>query len=145
MNARQRNKQGFTLIEVILVLAIAALIFLMIFIALPALQASQRDTSRRNDASVVSAAITSFVSGERRAIADGDEADLREYVGDMDQYELSGIDIVSTGDPSATQVFVYPGAKCDGSDFTTTGATARQSAVRVMLDNGTNFYCVDAS
>ena len=35
---------GFTIIEVVLVLAIAGLIFLMVFIALPVLQRSQRDT-----------------------------------------------------------------------------------------------------
>lgn len=43
------TKKGFTIIEVVLVLAIAGLIFLMVFIALPALQRSQRDTQRRND------------------------------------------------------------------------------------------------
>ncbi len=37
MNVHTNSKRGFTLIEVILVLAIAALIFLMIFVALPAL------------------------------------------------------------------------------------------------------------
>ena len=43
------NKKGFTIIEVVLVLAIAGLIFLMVFVALPALQRSQRDTQRRDD------------------------------------------------------------------------------------------------
>ncbi|MBQ7202103.1 type II secretion system protein [Candidatus Saccharibacteria bacterium] len=43
------NKTGFTIIEVVLVLAIAGLIFIMVFVALPALQRSQRDTSRRED------------------------------------------------------------------------------------------------
>ena len=43
------SKEGFTIIEVVLVLAIAGLIFLMVFIALPALQRSQRDTQRRDD------------------------------------------------------------------------------------------------
>ncbi len=42
------EKGGFTIIEVVLVLAIAGLIFLMVFLALPALQRSQRDTQRRN-------------------------------------------------------------------------------------------------
>ena len=32
------SKKGFTIIEVVLVLAIAGLIFLMVFVALPALQ-----------------------------------------------------------------------------------------------------------
>ena len=44
-----KSKQGFTIIEVVLVLAIAGLIFLMVFIALPALQRGQRDTQRRDD------------------------------------------------------------------------------------------------
>ena len=46
-----KSKKGFTIIEVVLVLAIAGLIFLMVFIALPALQRSQRDTQRRDDMS----------------------------------------------------------------------------------------------
>ena len=44
-----KNKKGFTIIEVVLVLAIAGLIFLMVFIALPALQRGQRNTQRRDD------------------------------------------------------------------------------------------------
>lgn len=47
--ANTNSKKGFTIIEVVLVLAIAGLIFLMVFVALPALQRSQRDTARRND------------------------------------------------------------------------------------------------
>ena len=57
-----RSKKGFTIIEVVLVLAIAGLIFLMVFIALPALQRSQRDTQRRNDMARVATAITQYQS-----------------------------------------------------------------------------------
>lgn len=42
-------KNGFTIIEVVLVLAVAGLIFVMVFVALPALQRAQRDNSRRDD------------------------------------------------------------------------------------------------
>ena len=56
------KKQGFTIIEVVLVLAIAGLIFLMVFIALPNMQRSQRDTQRRNDYSALSSAITQFTT-----------------------------------------------------------------------------------
>ena len=44
-----KTKKGFTIIEVVLVLAIAGLIFLMVFIAFPALQRGQKDTQRRDD------------------------------------------------------------------------------------------------
>jgi len=59
------NKKGFTIIEVVLVLAIAGLIFAMVFIALPALQRNQRDQSRKNDASTVAAAINNWNSANR--------------------------------------------------------------------------------
>ena len=61
----KNNKKGFTIIEVVLVLAIAGLIFLMVFLALPALQRSQRDTQRKNDASRLRAAITDYSSNNR--------------------------------------------------------------------------------
>ena len=57
---KQNNKQGFTIIEVVLVLAIAGLIFLMVFVALPALQRSQRDTQRRNDLARVDTSLTQY-------------------------------------------------------------------------------------
>ena len=46
---------GFTIIEVVLVLAIAGLIFLMVFLALPTLQRSQRDTQRKQVISKIAA------------------------------------------------------------------------------------------
>jgi prepilin-type N-terminal cleavage/methylation domain-containing protein len=55
-----KSKKGFTIIEVVLVLAIAGLIFLMVFVALPALQRSQRDTQRRDDYGMLASAVTSY-------------------------------------------------------------------------------------
>jgi prepilin-type N-terminal cleavage/methylation domain-containing protein len=55
-----KNKKGFTIIEVVLVLAIAGLIFLMVFIALPALQRSQRNTQREDDLSRVLTAANDY-------------------------------------------------------------------------------------
>lgn len=59
------TKKGFTIIEVVLVLAIAGLIFLMVFIALPALQRSQKDTQRKNDVGRVVQALQSFQGNNR--------------------------------------------------------------------------------
>lgn len=50
-----------------MVLAIAGLIFLMVFVALPALQAGQRDTARKNDASIALSAVNTYISGNRGA------------------------------------------------------------------------------
>ena len=65
MNAQANKTKGFTIIEVVLVLAIAALIFLMVFIALPALQRNQRDTARKNDMSRVITAVGSWQGNNR--------------------------------------------------------------------------------
>lgn len=54
------SKKGFTIIEVVLVLAIAGLIFLMVFVALPNLQRSQHDTQRRDDYSALASSIENF-------------------------------------------------------------------------------------
>lgn len=62
------SKKGFTIIEVVLVLAIAGLIFLMVFIALPAMQTAQRDTQRRNDMSRFASQITQYSSNNRGKI-----------------------------------------------------------------------------
>ena len=55
-----KTKKGFTIIEVVLVLAIAGLIFLMVFIALPALQRGQRNTQREDDISRFLTAANSY-------------------------------------------------------------------------------------
>ncbi len=57
-----KNKKGFTIIEVVLVLAIAGLIFLMVFIALPALQRSQRNTQRQDDMARIMTAFNNYQS-----------------------------------------------------------------------------------
>lgn len=57
--------RGFTIIEVVLVLAIAGLIFLMIFLGLPALQRSQRNTARKQDYSTIASAIQTYKANNK--------------------------------------------------------------------------------
>ena len=59
------HKQAFTIIEVVLVLAIAGLIFLTVFVALPALQRSQRDAQSRNDVALIKVALENYKSNNR--------------------------------------------------------------------------------
>ena len=60
-----KSKKGFTIIEVVLVLAIAGLIFLMVFIALPALQRSQRNTARQADLSRILTAVNTYATNNK--------------------------------------------------------------------------------
>jgi prepilin-type N-terminal cleavage/methylation domain-containing protein len=54
------NKKGFTLIEVVLVLAIGGLIFLLAFIAFQQVSTNRRDTQRRADAGRVLAELQNY-------------------------------------------------------------------------------------
>ena len=60
--------KGFTIIEVALVIAIAGLIFLMVFIALPGLRASQRDAERREDITMFLANVKKYQTNNRGAL-----------------------------------------------------------------------------
>ncbi|MEI7838407.1 MAG: prepilin-type N-terminal cleavage/methylation domain-containing protein [bacterium] len=66
--SKQHNKlksEGFTIIEVLIVLAIAALILLVVFLAVPALQRSQRNNGRQSEAARLSTQIVSFISNNQ--------------------------------------------------------------------------------
>lgn len=69
-----KSAQGFTIIEVVLVLAIAGLIFLMVFVAFPALQRSQQDTQRQSDVSRLSTQITNFKTNNTNGIPGASKA-----------------------------------------------------------------------
>ena len=61
-----RHKSGFTVIEVTLVLVIAGIIFLMAFLALPSLWASQRDAERKANVMEYVAALKSYQTNNSR-------------------------------------------------------------------------------
>ncbi len=74
--------KGFTIIEVSLVLAIAGLIFLMIFIALPALQRQQRDTARKEDITALISAVKKYQTNNRGSLPSGTGSDIHKATGE---------------------------------------------------------------
>jgi len=65
MKKLHKDKPGFTIIEVMIVLAIAGIIMLIIFLAVPALQRSVRNQRRRNDAATISAAVINYIANHQ--------------------------------------------------------------------------------
>jgi prepilin-type N-terminal cleavage/methylation domain-containing protein len=59
-NLKKHKEEGFTIIEVMIVLVIAGAIILIVLLAIPALQRSQRNTTIKNDASAVASAIQEY-------------------------------------------------------------------------------------
>jgi prepilin-type N-terminal cleavage/methylation domain-containing protein len=156
MNIQQTNKQkGFTIIEVVLVLAIAGLIFLMVFIALPALQRGQRDTQRRDDVSRFISQLSSYATNNRGSLPteDGIESFASTYLkwkndttGEFNNpstgngYEITGGNEVPNSNGS--EIVYTRNATCDGENIQSGGGN-RQAAVRVSLESG-GVFCQNA-
>ncbi len=58
----KQSNNGFTIIEVLIVLAIAALILLIVFLAVPSLQRQQRNTGRKTEGARIAASVVDFTS-----------------------------------------------------------------------------------
>jgi len=146
-----RKEKGFTIIEVVLVLAIAGLIFLMVFIALPALQSSQRDTARKNDVSAVAAGVTQYTSNNRGAFPT--TVQLASYVKNVSDNTTSVV-VGTAGANSAIVpvdgvVTVYQKAVCGaqvnaGTIALTTGTTRQYAVVTKLESGGKAAYCQDS-
>lgn len=65
---KSKDEQGFTIIEVLIVLAIAGLILLIVLIAVPQLQKNQRNEARRNVLSRISTEVNSYAGNNGGAI-----------------------------------------------------------------------------
>ncbi|HSX18184.1 MAG TPA: type II secretion system protein [Candidatus Saccharimonadales bacterium] len=61
---KRQNQKGFTIIEIMIVLTIAAVILLIVFLAVPALQRSSRNTQRSNDAASIASAINQCLANQ---------------------------------------------------------------------------------
>ena len=70
MHNPQPEISGFTIVEVMIVLAIAGLILAVVFVAVPALQRNSRDTQRKVDVGNIRAGINTYASNNKGAIPD---------------------------------------------------------------------------
>lgn len=153
------KQRGFTIIEVVLVLAIASLIFLMVFLALPALQAGQRDTDRKSDASKVLAALTTYQSNNNGANPDITSGVTLPSTTDKFASYLNTLStnskklIISSTATEATpvsgDVLLYTSMKCGTSasigKYTVVAGTDKQAAVVVKLESGGGAaYCLNS-
>lgn len=148
MNNVTKSKSGFTIIEVVLVLAIAGLIFLIVFLAVPALQRSQRDTQRKSDSSRALSSLSNYKSNNR--------GNLPASVAERGAFETGYLKVPAefqnptggtyarvwntTSVPTPSEVQIAVGRICAGESLTAAGAGARNVAVRVGLEGG-GIYC----
>ena len=159
-----KDKKGFTIIEVMIVLAIAALILLVVFLAVPALQRSQRNNARKADASRVAAAIVDFTSTNQGNLpataADcttiyNSAASLSQFTGLTCQtpaafpatptannfYTATTAANYTGSSPAISNVMMLgEGVVCSGSNaLTTTGATTKSMGLLYSLESGSTY------
>ena len=144
---RLKDAKGFTIIEVALVLAIAGLIFLVVFLALPALQRSQRDTARRQDAGRIISALQNCMADNQGSLTSCYLA-IKSNVGTSGYLggKLSQITTIYTEQllpppkTDKTTANIVKGGTCSGATAVTIGDPSKNAAVFVNIESGTS-YC----
>lgn len=154
----KNNKSGFTIIEVSLVLAIAGLIFLMVFVALPALQRNQRDAKRKDDILLFLEATKKYQSNNRGALpSDSSWENVTRYIsGDFkdpsgNNYILSVKDCGSNSGANCKNLpslesmdytlHIFKQATCNGEKAVGT-SNPKNIAVMYRLE-GSGVYCAN--
>lgn len=161
-----KKEEGFTIIEVLIVLAIAGLIMLIVFLAVPALQRNNRNTQRRTDVGNLLAGISDFATNNNGqlpntiAITDGTATFTRTGCAGCSESEAKIAFFTAQGTaagqvemlgtyaargpfdtPTNDRVALVISAACDGpnSGETTPGA-ARQFVAIFSAETGSNSF-----
>jgi len=143
-----KKDKGFTLIEIVLVLAIAGLLLVIVFLAVSGAQKSRRDSQRKSDAARIlaqleqsasnlsgaypstQALLDTFTSGY---ITTGNYKDPSSGT----QYTLT----YGIAAPAAGVMQVASNASCSGG-LLVVGGGSRVAGVQTYVENGSSF-CVD--
>ena len=137
----KKDNKGFTIIEVLIVLAIAGLIILIVFLAVPALQRNSRNTGRRNDVSTYLGAVNEFIAnnnGRLPVAADLTTADSGvNALANTSSTMVEPTTLVAnaqTGAVALDTIQLVVNAKC-GTGGATVTATGRAFAVRYSVES----------
>jgi prepilin-type N-terminal cleavage/methylation domain-containing protein len=162
---KKTSLRGFTIIEVMIVLAIAGLIMLMVFLAVPALGRNARNTERKHDLGKFVAAVEEYRinsgMGVKAPFADHNDAVAQaefnnfkqHYLGpEYQRYTLTKVAGDSTSHatvPVEDQIIYFPFHFCNHGTAPSTDTVDSGSshsiytyAVLIGLEPNT-YYCLD--
>lgn len=141
-----RKSDGFTIIEVMIVLAIAGLIILIVLFAVPALQRNSRNTAIKNDASAVASAVSEFKSnndGANPASISGTGTVTVAGTGSQASSTANlqaGTATSNTATPAVGTVGYQINAVCPGS----TASPTRSTAIYYRVESSSTVYkCIE--
>jgi prepilin-type N-terminal cleavage/methylation domain-containing protein len=167
-----KPQKGFTIIEVMIVLAVAGLIMTVVFIAVPQLQRNARDNQRQSIGNRLASELNTYAANNGGLFpfsTPGAMAACSTYVAAngcnawLTSYITGSVNIndPKTGSPmtinmenattmptwTAGNVYISVGSVCSGGIFASGGggttANAKQYALLVTLERSGTYYCVD--
>lgn len=149
--SRGARQAGFTIIEVMIVLAIAGIIMAIVFLAIPALQRNNRNTQRKNDASRLAGLIADYIANNNGAMPSG-------FGSSAGQLDLTGTTFsiitaptavanlptpLPATPPAADTVLVYNKASCNGNSPQAASST-RSYVVWFGIEGPTTVQCISS-
>ena len=167
-NTKESKRTGFTIIEVVLVLAIAGLIFVMVFLAYPGMRRAYRDQRRRDDYGTFATSVSLYAANNNGLMpssasdlngemlnSDGTDPYGNEYnIGfkdctsnsDSSPCGISKSDIVTEPGTDTTkhQVYLVTHAECNGATPQyKTGS--RSFVIYGAMENAPGTACVESN
>jgi prepilin-type N-terminal cleavage/methylation domain-containing protein len=133
-----KDQKGFTIIEVLIVLAIAGLIILIVLLAVPALQRNSRNTQRKSDISALLGSVNEYVTNHQSSLPpDAGQITTSVKLGFYDPADINYPNARPTspvtGAPGTDQntVYIRDFAKCaaGGASLEPTGANVTKRNV----------------
>ena len=137
-----KKDKGFTLIEIVLVMAIAGLILVIVFLAVQGAQRARRDQQRKTDASRMLSAVEQCASNNQGDYTQctGTAAKVNTSLGYFSPNQAPGGGTYTAAPsptaPTNTQFEVLTTFTCPGA------STASPVAVEVLLEQGASTFCV---
>lgn len=158
---KRKSAEGFTIIEVLIVLAIAGLIMVVVFLAVPALQRSGRNNALNTDANNVLSAVGNYMSnnggqvpasitytaGKATIGASGTNQETATVGSGTANVKLNGAAIDNTAAIGTIQVITGTTAVCNATGTGLSGAASPRSyAVLFVAESGSGniLKCVGA-
>lgn len=145
------NQDGFTIIEVLIVLAIAGLIMIVVFLAVPNLEKSQRNNARDTDATNMLQNVSEYVANSNgnipAACASLTACSWITYA----PQQLTTVSVVaavpaSLPTLSSSTAIIYTDAVCAANGYQPAAGTSnRQYAIFYGIEGSTGTKCLASS
>jgi prepilin-type N-terminal cleavage/methylation domain-containing protein len=148
---RRKDESGFTIIEVLIVLAIAGLIMVVVFLAVPNVQSSQRNNARKSDANNLLQNLSEYIGNANGSLPTTACTGLAACTWvSYKPAHLTNVNYYTTyatgsaaGAPSNSTAYLIGGTICNGTGIA--AGTTRDYVVYYGIEGSTLTVCTQGS